>query len=94
MGLEILLAGGAAYGAYRYTKRFVVRRLRFVPKARKRAAPWVAGAGALLLAAPLTAVLPIVGGLTAAAVGVGVAGGVLAGDREIGRTNFWGDRRR
>ena len=36
--VELLLAGGAAYGGYKYTKKFVVKKLRFVPKARKKAA--------------------------------------------------------
>lgn len=93
MGLELLLAGGAAYGGYKYTKKFVKKKLRFVPKARKKAAPWIAGAGALIVAAPLAAALPIIGGLTAAAFGAGVAGGVFAGDRELDKTNIWGDRR-
>ncbi|KPK82482.1 MAG: hypothetical protein AMS25_02115 [Gemmatimonas sp. SM23_52] len=91
--LELLLAGGAAYGGYKYTKRFVVKKLRFVPKARRGIAPWVAGAGALLIVAPLAAWLPLIGGLTAAALGAGVAGGVYAGDREVEKTNIWGDRR-
>ncbi|MGD8867285.1 MAG: hypothetical protein PVI01_06635 [Gemmatimonadales bacterium] len=93
MGIEILLAGGAAYGGYKYTKKFVTKRLRFAPKARKKAAPWLAGAGAVILATPFAAVLPIIGGLTAAAFGAGVAGGVIAGDKELDRTNIWGDRR-
>lgn len=91
--LELLLAGGAAYGGFRYTKKFVVRKLRFVPKARKGIAPWLAGAGALVAAAPLAAALPIIGGLTAAAFGAGVAGGVYRGNREVETTNIWGDRR-
>lgn len=91
--LELLLAGGAAYGGYKYTKRFVVKKLRFIPKARRGFAPWLAGAGALLVAAPLAAALPLIGGLTAAAFGAGVAGGVYAGDREVEKTNIWGDRR-
>jgi len=92
-GLEILLAGGAAYGGFRVTKNFVVRKLRFVPRARKGAAPWLAGASALIVAAPLTAALPIIGGLTAAAFGAGVAGGVYRGNRQVESTNIWGDRR-
>jgi len=91
--LELLFAGGAAYGGYKYTKKFVVKKLRFVPRARRGIAPWVAGAGVLLIAAPLAAALPLIGGLTAAALGAGVAGGVYAGDREVERTNIWGDRR-
>ncbi|KPJ90024.1 MAG: hypothetical protein AMS18_11755 [Gemmatimonas sp. SG8_17] len=91
--VELLLAGGAAYGGYKYTKKFVVKKLRFVPRARKKAAPWLAGAGALAIAVPLVTVLPIIGALTAAAFGAGVAGGVVAGDKELDSTNIWGDRR-
>ncbi len=91
--IELLLAGGVAYGGFRYTKRFVTRKLRFVPKARRGAAPWLAGAGAVMVAAPIAAALPIITGLTAAAFGAAVAGGVYAGDREVERTNVWGDRR-
>jgi hypothetical protein len=91
--LELLFAGGAAYGGYKYAKKFVVKKLRFAPRARRGIAPWVAGAGALLIAAPLAAALPLIGGLTAAALGAGVAGGVYAGDREVEGTNIWGDRR-
>ncbi|HSG81138.1 MAG TPA: hypothetical protein VLC48_02725 [Gemmatimonadota bacterium] len=91
--IELLLAGGAAYAGYKYTKRFVTRKLRFVPKARKKAAPWVAGAGAALVAAPVAAFLPLIGGLTAAALGVGVFTGVKAGDKEINGTDIWGDQR-
>ena len=91
--IELLLAGGAAYAGYRNTKKFVIRKLRFVPKASKKAAPWVAGAGAALIAIPLAAALPLIGGLTAAAFGAGVFGGVKAGDKEINGTNIWGDSR-
>ncbi len=92
--LELLLAGGVAYAGFKYTKKFVIRKLRFIPKARRGAAPYLAGAGALLLAVPVAAALPIIGGLTAAAFGAGVAGGVYSGDREVEGTNIWGDRRR
>lgn len=91
--VELLVAGGAAYGGFKYTKKFVVRKLRFVPKARRGAAPWLAGAGALLVAAPLVGVLPVLTGLTAVAFGAGVAGGVYKGNREVEGTNVWGDRR-
>ena len=91
--LELLIAGSAAYGGFRVTKNFVVRKLRFVPRARKGAAPWLAGAGALVLAAPVVAAFPIIGGLTAAAFGAGVAGGVYRGNRDVETTNVWGDRR-
>ncbi len=90
--IEIALAAGAAYGGYRVTKKYFIRRLRFVPKARSRLAPWLAGTGAALITLPLAA-LPLIGLGTAAAFGVGVGGGVYAGDREARRTNIWGQRR-
>jgi hypothetical protein len=93
MGLELLLAGGAAFAGFKYTKKFVVKKLRFVPKFRRGPAPWLAGAGALIVAAPVAAVLPLIGGLTAAAFGAGVAGGMKSGNTEVERTNIWGDRR-
>ncbi len=91
--IELALAVGAAYGGYKWTKKFFVRKLRFVPKARSKAAPYVVGAGAALLAIPLAAALPLITGLTALSFGAGVACGVFAGDKEVDRTNVWGDRR-
>lgn len=91
--IELIIAGGAAYGGYKYTKKFVVKKLRFVPKARRGAAPWLAGAGALILAAPVAAALPLITGFTAAAFGASVVGGVASGNKEIEKTNIWGDRR-
>ena len=64
-----------------------------MPKARSKMAPVVAGAGAALVAVPVAAALPLIGIVTAAAFGAGVAGGVMAGDKEINRTNIWGERR-
>lgn len=89
--IELALAAGAAYGGYRWTKNFFVRKLRFVPRARSKAAPVVAGTGAALLAVPIVAALPLLTLATAAAFGAGVAGGVMAGDRATRRTNVWGD---
>lgn len=91
--IELALAAGAAYGGYRWTKNFFIRKLRFVPKARSKAAPIVAGAGATLLAAPVVAALPLLTIATAAAFGAGVAGGVMAGGRTTRRTNVWGETR-
>ena len=91
--LELIAAAGAAYGGYKVTKKFVVKKLRFVPKARGKAAPWIAGAGAALIAMPVVAALPIIGGFTAMAFGAGVGGGVALGDKEIKSTNIWGDPR-
>lgn len=91
--IEIVLAAGAAYGGYKLTKKFVVKKLRFVPKARSKAAPWVAGAAAAILALPIAGPLPLISGFTALAFGAGVGGGVASGDKEIKNTNVWGDSR-
>ena len=93
MVIELALAAGAAYGGYRWTKRFFIKRLRFVSKAHSRAAPFVAAAGALIVATPVVAVLPLLTIGTAAAFGVGVAGGMMAGEKQTQRTNIWGDPR-
>ncbi len=91
--IELALAVGAAYGGYRLMKKFFVRKLRFVPKARSKIAPVVVGAGAALVALPLAALMPFIGMGTAAAFGAGVAGGMISGDKEVGRTNIWGERK-
>lgn len=78
-----LLVAGAVLGAgYVYTRRFVRERLRFVDAVRRPEAPLVAGAATALLAAPVVALLPLVGAGTAIAAGVGVAVGVASGRRD------------
>ena len=81
-----VLGGGfvATRNFVRRRLRFVRRRLRFVDAVRSPAAPLVAGiAGGLaasVVALPLGVLLPV-GVWTAAAFGVGVAGGVASGRR-------------
>lgn len=76
-----LLIGLAALGGgFVATRNFVRRRLRFVDAVRRPAAPLVAGLAATALALPVAA-LPLVTVWTAAAFGVGVAGGVASGRR-------------
>lgn len=78
-----LILGGAALGAgFYYTRKFVRERLRFVDFVKRPAAPVVAGVAAAALAAPVVALLPIVGAGTAIATGIGVAAGVASGRRE------------
>ena len=67
------------------TRRFVRERLRYVPAAQARPAPWVAGIGMAVIAAPVVWLLPIVGPGTALALGIGVGAGVAAGARDIRR---------
>lgn len=79
-----LLALGAAAGAgYIKSRHFVSRRLRYVDAARKSSAPVIAGVAATVVAAPLVAVLPIVGAGTALAFGASVALGTRAGAKDI-----------
>ncbi len=76
-----LLIGLAALGGgFVATRNFVRRRLRFVDAVRKPAAPLLAGLVATAVALPAAA-LPLVTVWTAAAFGVGVAGGVASGRR-------------
>jgi hypothetical protein len=76
-----LLIGLAALGGgFVATRDFVRRRLRFVDAVQRPAAPLVAGLAATAIALPVAA-LPLVTVWTAAAFGVGVAGGVASGRR-------------
>src|SRR5207245_10578169 len=82
MVLGLLIGAAALGGGFVATRNFVRRRLRFVDAVRSPAAPPVAGiAGGLaasVVALPLGVLLPA-GVWTAAAFGVGVAGGVASG---------------
>lgn len=76
---------GAAGAGYVGTKRFVKDRLRFVDEVQSARAPLVAGVVATVVAAPVVALLPLVGGVTAVVFGVAVGAGTRAGAREIRR---------
>jgi hypothetical protein len=80
MILELLVTGAALGGGFAWAKGFVSKRLRFVDAVHTRRAPWVAGAVAALIATPAT-LLPLVTGLTAVALGVGVGLGVKSAQR-------------
>lgn len=84
IGMLVLGGTGAGlYATYVKTRSFVRERLRFVETAQKSAAPWAAGIGATLIAAPVVAVLPVVGGLTALAFGITVGAGVRSGQKQV-----------
>lgn len=74
----------AAFG-YFQSRAFVRRRLAYVDAIQNAAAPILAGAGAWLLAMPITGLLPLVGGMTAVLFGFGVGAGVAAGVKDIRR---------
>ncbi len=88
--IGLAAAAVAAIGGYVKTKSFVFRRLRYVDSAKSSVAPVIAGAAAAIVAAPVVAILPIVGAGTAIALGVGVGAGTHAGVRDI-KGGVWND---
>jgi hypothetical protein len=70
---------------YFQARRYVERRLQYVDAVHRMVAPLVAGTAATLVAAPVVALLPVVGAGTAVLFGVGVGAGVAAGARKIRR---------
>jgi hypothetical protein len=79
----VTMASGAAGAGYVGTRRFVKRRLRFVDEVQKPTAAVVAGTVAVLVAAPVVALLPFVGAGTALLFGAAVGAGTRAGARAI-----------
>jgi hypothetical protein len=83
IGFAVTVA--AAVFGYLQSRSFVRRRLAYVDAVQGGAAPVVAGVAAALLAAPLVALLPLVGGGTAILFGGAVGAGVSAGARDTRR---------
>lgn len=85
-----LLGLGAAVGvsvfAHSTCRRFVSRRLRYTDWVEKPGIGLAAGAAGALVAAPIVAVLPVVGGVSAMIFGMGVGTGVSKGAREARRS--------
>jgi hypothetical protein len=73
------IAGAAAVVGHIKSRSFVGKRLRYTSIVEKPALGLWAGVGATILAAPVVAILPIVGGGTAIAIGLGVGTGVAVG---------------
>lgn len=78
--IGLLIGVAALGGGFAYTRNFVKRRLQFVDKAQRPAAPVVAGLVATAVALPVAA-LPIITIGTALAFGVGVGTGWASGQR-------------
>lgn len=66
-------------------RRFVRERLRFVDAVQRRRAPWIAGGAALLIAAPIAWVAPVIGLGSALLFGAAVGTGVAYGARDVRR---------
>jgi hypothetical protein len=79
---ELLIAGVAAVYGHMKSRKFVGRRLRYTTIVEKPALGLWAGVGATVLAAPIVAVLPIVGAGTAIAIGAGIGTGVALGVKD------------
>jgi len=76
------IAGASGVFGHIKSRHFVGQRLRYTKIVEKPALGLFAGAGAMVVAAPLVAVLPIVGAGTAIAIGAGVGTGVALGVKD------------
>lgn len=76
------VAGVAGIGGHLKSKDFVRKRLRYTTWVEKPALGVAAGVGTALVAAPIVALLPVVGAGTAIAAGLGVGTGVAMGARQ------------
>jgi hypothetical protein len=83
IGLAVTVAA-VAFG-YIQTRAFFHRRLAYVEAVHRGTAPVIAGVGAAVLAMPLVALLPLVGGGTALLFGAAVGAGVSAGAKDTRR---------
>lgn len=81
--LAFALSTAAVIIGFTQAKDFVARRLRYVDAARSPLAPFVAGIGAAIIAAPIVWLLPFVGAGSAIAFGLSVALGVAAGNKNV-----------
>jgi hypothetical protein len=85
-GLLALAASFAvAMIGYTQARAFVRERLRYVDAAQSAFAPIIAGFGAAIVASPVVALLPFIGGGTALAFGLSVGMGVANGQRDVRR---------
>ncbi len=81
--LAFAATASAVVLGYLKTREFVRKRLRYVEAVHSSSAPFKAGGAAMLLAAPVVWLLPIVGAPAAILFGVAVGAGVLAGSKDI-----------
>ena len=79
----IAVTAAVPLGAFAFTRRFVRERLRYVDAVQKKRAAILAGGVAAVAAAPVVALLPVVGAGTAVLFGGGVGFGVFKGARDV-----------
>jgi hypothetical protein len=88
--IGIGLAGAAGLFGHLKSRDFVRKRLRFTRLVERPGLGIAAGVGAAVLAAPIVAILPLVGTGTALIFGAGVGTGVAMGAKEA-RDGDFGD---
>lgn len=81
--LAFVVTAVVGIGAFGIAREFVRQRLRFVDAVRHPLAPWIAGAGVLLVAQPITWLLPLIGGTTAVVAGVAAGLGTSSGVKAL-----------
>ena len=86
--VEMIVAGTLGVAGHLKSKNFVQKRLRYTSWIEKPALGLAAGVATTLVAAPLVAVLPVLGVGTAIALGAGVGTGVAVGARRARRGAF------
>ena len=83
--ISLVLTLAASWIGYGAARRFVRERLRYVESALSPAAPLLAAVGAMVIAAPVVWLFPLVSAATALAFGVSVGFGVRAGASDVKR---------
>lgn len=83
--IGVVAALAAAILGYTKSRKFVGQRLRFTSLVEKPGIGLAAGVAAAIVAAPIVALLPLVGTGTALAFGAGVGTGVTVGARDAKR---------
>lgn len=73
------IAGVSGVFSHLKSRKFVGQRLRYTSLVEKPAVGLFAGVGAVVVMAPIVALLPVVGAGTAIAIGAGVGTGVALG---------------
>jgi hypothetical protein len=81
--ISMAIALAVAVFGYFEARSFVQSKLRFVDAVHHFAAPLLAGVAAMLVAAPVVWLLPLIGKGTAILFGLGVAAGVSSGARGL-----------
>jgi hypothetical protein len=81
--ISMAIAIAVAVVGYLQAKSYVRTKLRFVDAVQHFAAPLIAAVAAMLIAAPVVWLLPLIGKGTAILFGLGVGAGVSSGAKDI-----------